>query len=159
MGAAMAKREDMAFDVYVTLSFREEESIWGGCVMAAYDIKPDGAIVTDVTFARFPGVEDYESAKMGEGASISLSAVTDRALTNRLIMLAEKNGIKLQKTVDATDTGTNATALTLCGDGIPTAVVSVPLSGMHTYNEIIDISDVESAAALFTAAICDDELL
>ncbi len=158
IGAAKAERKKMACDVYVTLSSREEESMAGGCVMAAYDIKPDFAIVTDVTFARFPGVEDYESAKMGEGAAVSLSVSTDRKFTNRLIALAEGAGLKLQKTVDATSTGTNATALTMCGDGIPTAVVSVPLSGMHTYNEIIDMADVEAAAELFALAICDEEI-
>ncbi len=158
LGAVKAKREEMVCDVYVTLSSREEESMAGGCVMAAYDIKPDLAIVTDVTFARFPGVDAYESAKMGEGAAVSLSAVTDRALTLRLTELADGAGLKLQRTVDATNTGTNATALCLCGDGIPTAVVSVPLSGMHTYNEIIDISDVETAAELFALAICDEAL-
>ena len=129
----------------------------GGCVAAAYDIKPTAAIVTDVTFARFPGVDEYESAKMGEGPAVSVSAVTDRYLTNRLIKLAEGAEMKLQKTVDATNTGTNASALTVCGDGIPTAVVSVPLSGMHTYNEIIDLSDVEAAANIFKLAACDKE--
>ena len=158
IGAAKAEREKMACDLYVTFSSREEESLAGGCVTAAYDICPDAAIVTDVTFARFPGVEAYESAVMGEGAAISLSAVTDRKLTEKLISLAERSGSKLQKTVDAENTGTNATALTLCGDGIPCAVVSVPLSCMHTYNEIIDTSDVEKAAELFAHAICSDEI-
>ena len=158
IGAVNAERDEMACDVYVTLSSREEESMAGGCVMAAYDIKPDLAIVTDVTFSRFPGVDEYESAKMGEGAAVSLSAATDRRFTNRLIELAEGAELKLQKTVDATSTGTNSMALFLCGDGIPTAVVSVPLTGMHTYNEIIDVGDVETAAKLFTLAICDKEL-
>ncbi|MBQ7836532.1 MAG: M20/M25/M40 family metallo-hydrolase [Clostridia bacterium] len=158
IAAANVEREKMACDLYVTLSSREEESLAGGCVTAAYDIRPDIAIVTDVTFSRFPGVDDYESAKMGEGASVSLSAVTDRKLTNRLIYLAENAGFKLQTTVDAENTGTNATALTLCGDGIPCAVVSVPLSCMHTYNEIIDTSDVEAAAKLFMLAVCDEDI-
>ncbi len=158
IAASQLKSEEMACDLYVTLSFREEESMAGGCVAAAYDIKPDAAIVTDVTFARFPDVDDYESAEMGGGAAVSLSAVTDRKLTNRLTVLSEANGRKLQKTVDATNTGTNATALTLCGDGIPTAVVSVPISCMHTYNEIIDTHDIETAAELFILAACDSEI-
>ncbi len=157
MAAATIEREKMECDLYVTLSFREEESVAGGCVAAAYDIKPAAAIVTDVTFARFPGVDDYESAKMGEGPAVSLSAVTDRYITNRLIKLAEGAEMKLQRTVDATNTGTNASALTVCGDGIPTAVVSVPLSCMHTYNEIIDLGDIEAAAELFKLAACDKE--
>lgn len=158
IAAATLEKEKMECDLYVTLSFREEESMAGGCVMAAYDIKPDAAIVTDVTFARFPGVDDYESVKMGEGPAVSLSALTDRRLTNSLIKLAEGAEIKLQRTVDATNTGTNATALCMCGDGIPTAVVSVPLSCMHTYNEIIDLGDIEAAAEIFKLAACSAEI-
>lgn len=158
IAAADTEKEKMECDLYVVLSSREEESLAGGCVTAAYDIDPHVAIVADVTFARFPGVEAYESAKMGEGAAISLSAVTDRALTDKLISLSEEAGLSLQKTVDAENTGTNATALTLCGDGIPCAVVSVPLSCMHTYNEIIDTCDVETAAKLFSLAICSREI-
>lgn len=158
LAAATVEREKMECDIYVTLSFREEESMAGGCVMASYDIKPDAAIVTDVTFARFPGVDDYESVKMGEGPAVSLSAATDRRLTNKIISLAEGAGIKLQRTVDATNTGTNASALCMCGDGIPTAVVSVPLSCMHTYNEIIDTSDIEAAAEVFKTVACSKEI-
>ena len=154
-GAMLASKEDMVCDLYVTLSSREEEGLAGGCVNAAYTIKPDAAIVTDVTFAKFPGVEDYESGKLGEGVVISLSAVTDKRLTRRLCALCGEKDIKMSETVDATDTGTNATMLALTGDGIPTAVVSVPLSCMHTYNEIIDAEDVMCAAKLFAAAMCD----
>lgn len=156
--AMLVSRDDMVCDLYVTLSSREEESLAGGCVNAAYTIKPDAAIVTDVTFAKFPGVEDYECGKMGEGVVISLSAVTDKYLTRRLCALCGEKDIKMSETVDATDTGTNATMLALTGDGIPTAVVSVPLSCMHTYNEIIDAEDVLSAAKLFAAAMCDPEV-
>ncbi len=155
--AMLCDKKDMVCDLYVTLSSREEESLAGGCVNAAYSIMPDAAIVTDVTFATFPGVEKYESGKMGEGVVISLSAVTDRRLTESLITKCEEDEIAFVRTVDATDTGTNATMLALTGDGIPTAVVSVPLSNMHTYNEIIDARDVLSAAKLFAAAACDEK--
>lgn len=158
LAAAKVDKAQMKCDLYVTYSAREEESMAGGCVNAAYTIKPDAAIVTDVTFARFPGVDNFESAKMGEGANISLSAVTDKYITNRLMKLAEEKELKLQRTVDATNTGTNASQLTLCGDGVPAAVVSVPISCMHTYNEIVDVADIESAAELFCAAICDEAM-
>lgn len=156
--AMLCEKDEMECDLYVTLSSREEESRAGGCVNAAYTIKPHAAIVTDVTFAKFPGVEDYESGKLGEGVVISLSAVTDRPLTDKLVDICKEKEIAMGLTVDATDTGTNATMLALTGDGIPTAVVSVPLSGMHTYNEIIDVRDVMSAAKLFAAAACDKRI-
>lgn len=156
--AMLMEKDKMVCDLYVTLSSREEESMAGGCVNAAYKICPDAAIVTDVTFAKFPGVEEYESGKMGDGVVISLSAVTDKRLTGTLCDICKEKEIPMSETVDATDTGTNATMLALTGDGIPTAVVSVPLSGMHTYNEIIDVRDVLSAAKLFCEAAYDERI-
>ena len=152
LGAAMLSSEQMAWDLYVTLSAREETGLASGCSAAAYRIRPDAAIVTDVTFAVSPGVREDEGGKMGGGPVVSLSAVTDRGLTRQLLRLAQEREIPCQTCVDACDTGTNATMLSLVGEGIPTAVVSVPITSMHTYNEIADTSDIEYAARLFAAA-------
>ncbi len=152
LGAAMVKKEDMAWDLYVTLSAREEVGMASGCSAAAYRIRPDAAIVTDVTFAAAWGVREDESGKMGAGPVLSLSAVTDRRLTEGLLQLCGLRDIPCQTCVDACDTGTNATMLSLVGAGIPTAVVSVPITSMHTYNETVDTVDIEHAAALFAAA-------
>ena len=159
LGAAMAKRENMAWDLYVTLSAREEAGMASGCSAAAYRIRPDAAIVTDVTFASAPGVGEDESGKMGSGPVLSLSAVTDRRLTEWLLQLCRQRGIPCQTCVDACDTGTNATMLSLVGAGIPTAVVSVPITSMHTYNETVDTVDIEHAAALYAAATQEGGLL
>ncbi len=158
LGASMVPKEEMAWDVYVTLSAREEAGLSSGCSAAAYRIRPDAAIVTDVTFAAAPGVGADESGKMGGGPVLSLSAVTDRRLTRGLLDLCDKKDIPRQTCVDACDTGTNATMLSLVGEGIPTAVVSVPITSMHTYNETADTVDIEHTAALFAAAIRDGGL-
>lgn len=158
LGAAMVSGKEMACDLYVTLSSREEAGMASGCSAVAYRIQPDAAIVTDVTFAIAPGVREDESGKMGGGPVLSLSAVTDRRLTRRLLRLCGEEEIPCQTCVDACDTGTNATMLSLVGEGIPTAVVSVPITSMHTYNETVDILDIEHAAALFAAAMQDGGL-
>lgn len=158
LGAAMAPKDEMVCDLYVTLSAREEAGMSSGCSAAAYRICPDAAIVTDVTFSAAPGVGADESGKMGGGPVISLSAVTDRRLTRQLLQLCNEKEIPCQTCVDACDTGTNATMLSLVGEGIPTAVVSVPITSMHTYNETVDTVDIELAARLFSAAIRDGGL-
>ena len=158
LAAAMVSPTEMEWDLYVTLSAREEAGMASGCSAAAHRIRPDAAIVTDVTFATAPGVREDESGKMGSGPVLSLSAVTDRRLTQRLLQLAREREIPCQTCVDACDTGTNATMLSLVGEGIPTAVVSVPITSMHTYNEIADTSDIENAAKLFAAAVGKGDL-
>lgn len=156
--AASLVADEMEADLYVTLSSREEATMADGCSSAAYAIKPDFAIVCDVTFATTPGVKSDESGKFKGGPVISLSAVTDRPFTDNVIELCKKHDIPYSITVDATNTGTNATMLTLVGDGIPTAVVSIPIGSMHTYNETAELCDLENTAKLFKEIICDEEI-
>ena len=158
LAAAQMKKEDMQADLYVTLSAREEATLADGASSSAYAIRPDLAIVTDVTFATAPGIKPEESGKFGGGPVISLSAVTDRPFTDSLIGICKESEIPYGITVDATDTGTNATMLSLVGDGIPVAVVSVPIGSMHTYNETVELSDIENTAKLFAKVICDKNI-
>lgn len=151
------ERENLAGDVTVVLSAREE--IGGnGANCAAYAIKPTIAIVTDVNFARTPGMEKKHSGKMGEGPMVSLSAVTDRRLTEKILHIAEKAEISVTKVVEATNTGTNANALVFCETGIPTAVVSIPLANMHAYNETLSLDDGESFVKLIQKIITDPDI-
>jgi endoglucanase len=94
---------------------------------------------------------------MDDGPSITLSVVTDRSLTASIIDCAERNELKLQKVVEATNTGTDATALYVVREGIPVAVVSIPLKNMHTYSEVISVNDVEDTAKLLKTYIEDKE--
>lgn len=158
LAAASLKAEEMEADLYVTLSAREEATMADGASSSAYAIRPDLAIVTDVTFATTPGVKSEESGKFGGGPVISLSAVTDRPFTDAIINICKESDIPYGITVDATDTGTNATMLSLVGDGIGVAVVSVPIGSMHTYNETAELSDIESTAALFAKVLKNKEI-
>ncbi len=144
--------EELAYDVFVTLSSGEEIG-GGGARNAAFTIKPDLAVVTDVNFALTPGVDESESGKLGEGIMISLSAVTDRPLTKKILALAAEHEIPVTTVVEPTSTGTNASCLVYSENGVPTAVVSLPLAGMHSYNELLDMHDAEGFVKLFGALI------
>ncbi len=158
LAAWMTPKEKMHCDVYVTFSSKEETGLASGCSAAAYRIRPDAAIVSDVTFAQSPGVRADESGKLGGGPVLSMSAVTDRHITASLREIACRENIPCQICVDACDTGTNATALSLTGDGVPCAVVSVPEMSMHTYGETVSLADIENTARLFSAAMCGKEI-
>lgn len=146
---------ELSGDVYITLSAREEVG-GDGAECAAYSIKPDIAIITDVNFARTPGVAGEESGKFGDGPMISLSAVTDRKLTAKVLDIAEKAEIKVTSVVEATSTGTNASCVVLVDEGIPAAVVSIPLAGMHSYNEMLSVADAEAFVKLIREIVKSD---
>lgn len=151
-------KEALVGDVYITLTAGEEIGA-GKADCAAFTIQPDIAIVTDVNFAAAPGVSPDESAPLGDGPMVSLSAVTDRKLTDRILNAAERAGIHVNTVVEPTNTGTNANSLVYTGYGIPTAVVSIPLAGMHSYNEILSLRDAESFAKLIQVILTANDMV
>lgn len=156
LAAALCDREKMEADIYFTFSVREEIGGAGPC-LASFKIKPDAAICADVGFARTPGTKDSETLEYKKGPGIVLTSTGSRRLSRRIIGIAKESGIPLGITVEATDNGTNAAMLHLALDGIPCVSVGVPIGNMHTYNESLDISDVENLALLISKAVCDRE--
>ena len=149
--------EELEYDVYVTLSAGEEVGGRGaGC--AAWTIQPDFAVITDVNFAATPGVSGEESGKLGGGPMVSRSVVTDRKFTKRILALAKENEIPVSTVFEVTATGTNNECVVFIGEGIPTAVVSLPLAGMHSYNELISTEDAENFIRLIGKIITTADL-
>ena len=148
----------LAGDVYVLLSAHEETDRLGGVFTGAYAIDPDYAMVIDVNLGKTPDTKTFETVKMGGGASITFSAVTDKKLTRMLCALAEKQNIRYQRCVAAEHTGTNATSLALVRDGVPTVDVGLPLKSMHTYNEVLDLRDAEAVSLLVQTFVTDRDL-
>lgn len=134
-------RRELAGDVYVTLSCREEVAGRGGAYVCANRINPDYALVIDVNLANAPSVPSRECVKMGGGISISYSSATDRALTRASAELCERVGVDYMKKVESSSTGTNAIAVTLASCGVSVVDVGLPLRNMHTYNEVISLED------------------
>lgn len=153
-GISKADKKDLAGDVYMMLSSREEIGLMGARP-GAYGIDPDYAIVIDVNFANTPDTKKENTIVLGDGPSISYSALTDRALTKEIIALAKEKEIKLQISVDAASTGTNANVVGLTKNGVPSALLTFPLKSMHTYNEVVCLSDAEELAKLVCAIITD----
>ncbi len=149
-------RADLAGDVYVLLSSHEETDRLGGVVCGTYRISPDYAMVVDVNLGKTPDTKAHETVVLGEGVALTLSAVTDRALTKMTAELCNKNDINYQRIVSASRTGTNATALSLVRGGVPVVDVGLPLKSMHTYNEVLDLADAEALVSLVSAFVSDN---
>ncbi len=148
----LAEAGELPCDLCLALSAKEEMGHRNPNTVAT-SAKPDAAIVLDVCFATAPDVTAEDASAMYGGPVISLSAVLSRSLTRALCDTAKREGLSHQLFVDATNTGTNANILPLCGEGIPTALVSIPLKSMHTPSEVIAVRDVYQTAELLAAFV------
>jgi putative aminopeptidase FrvX len=132
---------------------QEEIGLHGARAMA-YGLRPDMAVVVDVTHATdAPGVEPGELGRhgLGDGPVITRGAIVNRPLNDLLDAAAEDEGIDCTTEVAGYGTRTDADAIHMSRSGIPTAVVSIPLRYMHSPVELVELSDVEDVIRLIAA--------
>lgn len=135
----------------------QEETTEAGAKTGAFEVMPDEAISVDVSFASAPGIAETKCGKLNEGAMICISPAISRDMSDKLIEVANKNGIKHQLEVCASSTGTNADVISVSGKGIKTGLVSIPLRNMHTAIEVASLSDVKAVAEVIASYILEME--
>lgn len=145
--ARRLENKDLPFNVAFLLSDAEELGL-RGAKTGAFKIDPNEALVVDVSFGDGIGISPEECGKLGDGAMIGVSPVLDRTVSNKLIKVAEENGIKYQIEILGERTGTNADAISISKNGVKTATVSIPLRNMHSEVEILNLNDLSSVCAL-----------
>ncbi len=143
----LLKGRELKYDLAVCFSAQEETGE-RGVKQAAFRLAPDECIAVDVSFGKTPDSEEHETAPMGSGAMIGVSAVLDRGMTDRLKAIAEANDIPYTIEVMPSSTGTNADAVSVSRCGVKCCTVSIPIRYMHTPIESVSISDIDAAAQL-----------
>lgn len=136
-------------DIYIMASAQEELG-FRGARPGAFAVTPHQAIIMDVTFAHTPGTKREKTLDFGGGAAIGKGPHTSRAMTEHITNIARENDISHQFEVMPGDSGTNAGAIQLAGEGIPTAIISLPLKYMHSPIETISIEDTKSMSNLLS---------
>jgi endoglucanase len=136
-----------AWDVYAVATVQEETGL-RGATSAAYRIAPDIAVALDVTFARQPGVEADVSVDLGGGPALGVGPNLHTRLTEALRSTAKAQEIKLQDEIIPGNSGTDAWAIQVAREGIPTGLISIPIRNMHTPVETVDLRDIERAGRL-----------
>ena len=140
----------LAADVAVNLAVQEE--VGGrGATTGTYAVDPDYALAVDVTFASEPGSPPDKTCKIDCGAAIGVGAAASRAVSDRLIALAERRGIPYEIEVVGGYSGTDGDDIQVSRAGVATGVLSLPLRYMHTPAEVIDLRSAEAAADLVAA--------
>ncbi len=142
------KRPD--FGLYVVNSVQEEVGLKGASMIAAR-IKPDIAIVTDVTHdTSTPMIEEkkHGTTKIGKGPVITYAPAIQNNLREHLITTAEQHKIPFQRMASAPATGTDTDAFAYSNEGVPSALIALALRYMHTTVEMVHRDDVENVIRL-----------
>ena len=128
-----------------------------GAHWAASKIKPDIAIAVDVTYAQdYPGTDPAESGdvKLGAGPVICNSSIANKKVNDLLKKCAKERSIPYQIESFLGRTGTDADKMHVAGEGVVTALLSLPLRYMHSPSEVCHLSDIGYAIDLLAAFLC-----
>jgi len=140
----------LGVNVTGVLTSQEEVGIRGAKV-AAQQIKPDIAICfegapADDTLAAPHMIQ----TRLGHGPMIrhiDRSMIANPRFVRFALDLAKEKNIPHQDAV-RTGGGTNASAISLSNDGVPTIVIACPVRYAHSHNTISSVSDYQNAVSL-----------
>ena len=142
-----------------------QEEIGGyGAKMAAHRLMPDVCVVLDVTHATdTPGIEYamHGEVKLGGGPSITHGTCNHPIVIERLLKCSDKLGVPIQHESSSRYSGTDTDVIFDVREGIPSALISLPLRYMHSVVEMADLADVEKIIRLlvaFVESVADDDV-
>jgi endoglucanase len=138
----------------VAIAATQEETGEHGARAAVYSVKPDLALVFDVTSTSdVPGADPREDGKheLGSGPTILRGTIIHPRVAELLVECAESEDIPYTLEVAGGSSMTDADAIHLARSGIPTGLLSIPLRYMHTPAELCDLGDVEHTIRLAAA--------
>ena len=141
---------ELPYTLYVVNSVQEEIGL-RGAEMIADSIKPNVAIVTDVTHDTYTPLVNKKKigdVKSGKGPSVTYAPAVHNKLLDLIIDTAEQNKIPLQREVASRRTGTDTDAFAYSNGGVPSALISLPLKYMHTTVEMAHKDDVKHVIQL-----------
>ena len=145
------KKKKLNFGLYIVNSVQEEVGL-RGAKMIAERIKPNLAIVTDVTHdTRSPLYEKKQQGDIscGKGPVLIYGPSIQNNVLNMMIDVAEKKKIPFQREAVSSSSGTDTDAFAYSNSGVASALISIPLKYMHTTVETVHRDDVENAIKLY----------
>jgi putative aminopeptidase FrvX len=150
--ARMLKENNITlpFTLYVVNAVQEEIGL-RGAEMIVKRLKPDVAIVTDVTHdTQSPMYNKKEQGdlKCGGGPVICYGPAVQNNVRDFILDVAEKNTIAIQRQAVSRSTGTDTDSFAYATEGVASALISLPLKYMHTTVETVHKEDVQAVINL-----------
>ncbi|WP_407429360.1 M42 family metallopeptidase [Arcticibacter sp.] len=140
----------LPFGLYIVNAVQEEVGL-RGAEMIANRIKPDLAIVTDVTHdTQTPMINKVTQGDLscGKGPVLSYAPSVQINFNKLLVKTAEDNAIPFQRQASSRWTGTDTDAFAYSNNGVVSALISLPLRYMHTTVEMVHKEDVDNVISL-----------
>ena len=141
------------WDVYAVATVQEEVGL-KGAMTSSYGLAPDLSIAVDVGFGQQFGVSESETIPMGKGPAIAIGPNVHPGMAAKLIETAKQNEIPYVTEPIPGRSGTDAWAIQVAREGIPTCLLSIPIRYMHTVVETVNLKDVSRTGRLMAAFIC-----
>lgn len=143
-------KKTLPYGLYVVNAVQEEIGL-RGAEMIARRIKPNIAIITDVTHdTTTPMINKNIEGDVQTGRGPSLSYAP--AVHNKLLEIVEKTAtakkIPVQWRALSRSTGTDTDSFAYANDGCPSVLISIPLRYMHTTVEMLHKDDIEQTIRL-----------
>src|SRR5690606_19133894 len=143
-------KKTLPFGLYIVNAVQEEIGL-RGAEMITQRIKPNAAIVTDVTHdTTAPMIEKEVQGDMeiGKGPVIAYAPAVQQKFRDLIIETAEAKKIPFQRSALSRATGTDTDAFAYSNGGVASALISLPLRYMHTTVEMVHRDDVENVIKL-----------
>ena len=143
---------ELDFNLILANCSQEEIGLFGARRFAQNIIRDNNihaAIATDVTHDT--SETNYEKLKNGDsvcngGPVLGTGPLIQKDLLKHIREVAKETDVKYQLRALDRSTGTDTDMFSL--NGIPAALISLPLRNMHTTNEMISIEDMKSTINL-----------
>jgi putative aminopeptidase FrvX len=143
-------KKKLQYGLYIVNAVQEEIGL-RGAEMIARRIKPDMAIITDVTHdTQTPMINKVIEGDVacGKGPSLAYGPAVHNKLLKLVEDVAEKNKISVQMRTVSRSTGTDTDSFAYANDGCPSVLISIPLRYMHTTVEMLHKRDIEETILL-----------
>jgi putative aminopeptidase FrvX len=135
------------WDIWAAATTQEEVTL-GGAATSAFQLRPAIAVAVDTTFARGPGANGWETFPLGKGVTLGIGPNIHPFVHGRFMEVAERMEIPYAVEPMPKYSGTDAQAMQIAAEGIPTMVVEIPLRYMHTPVEMIALNDIRRMGRL-----------
>src|SRR5271165_2534937 len=127
-----------------------------GARQIAYALKPEIALVVDVTHATdYPTVSkaQHGDIKVGHGPTITHGGCNHPEVVARIEAVAKVKKIPLQHEAMSSTSGTDTDAIFWTRGGIASALISLPNRYMHSPVEVVSLKDLEMIPQLMAAFV------
>ena len=143
-------KNKLPFGLYVVNAVQEEIGL-RGAEMIARRIKPNIAIVTDVTHdTTTPMINKIVEGDIacGKGPSLAYAPAVHNKLLSFVEDISNKKNIPVQWRTLSRTTGTDTDSFAYANDGCPSVLISIPLRYMHTTVEMLHKDDIDNTIQL-----------